>query len=288
MPYPRQDRDHNPNKRPSKPQARPVGATFGRPPVKPQTPRETELPADAPENMIVGRRAIREAIRSGRDIEKLLVARGDLSTSATEIIAKAREANVVVQEVDRARLDAVYENHQGMLAFVSAAQYAEYEDIFALAEARAEDPFLIILDGLTDPHNLGAIIRTAECSGAHGVVIPHRRAVGLTPAAVKAAAGAQEYVKVARVTNLTRVIEDMKKRGLWIYGLATGGEDLFEADLRGPLALVIGSEGEGISQLVLKHCDRQLSIPMAGQIESLNASVSAGVALYAVYRARKG
>ena len=240
-----------------------------------------------PENMLVGRNPIREAIRAGRDIEKLMVARGDLSGSAREIVAKAHEAGIVVQEVDKTRLDALYKNHQGMIAFASAAAYAEMDDIFASAAAKEEDPFVIVLDGITDPHNLGAVIRTAECAGAHGVIVPERRGVGLTPAAVKASAGACEYVPVVRVTNINRTLEDLKARGLWVLGASTDGEDAYAADLTGPVALVIGAEGEGLSELTARKCDRLLSLPMKGHIESLNASVAAGVMMYAVLNARR-
>ncbi|MBO4884834.1 MAG: 23S rRNA (guanosine(2251)-2'-O)-methyltransferase RlmB [Clostridia bacterium] len=240
-----------------------------------------------PENLLAGRNPIREAIKAGRDIEKLMVARGDLSGSAREIVAKAREAGIVVQEVDRARLDAIYQGHQGMIAFVSAAAYAELDDIFEAAAERGEEPFVVVLDGITDPHNLGAIIRTAECAGAHGVVIPERRSVGLTPAAVKASAGACEYMNVVRVTNINRALDTLKDRGLWIVGATMDGEDAFKADLTGPIAIVIGAEGEGIAELTLKKCDLRLSLPMKGHIESLNASVAAGVMMYAVANARR-
>ena len=266
------------------------------PPVRPLPPRtfapsSRPLPApvepELPENLLVGRNPIREAIKAGRDIEKLLVMRGDLSGSAREIVAKAREARIVVQEVDKSRLDAIYPNHQGMLAYVSAANYSSLEDIFTVAAERGEQPFVIVLDGITDPHNLGAIIRTAECVGAHGVIIPERRSAGLTPAAVKAAAGATEYLKIAKVINLNRTLEELKERGLWVIGAAMDGEDAFQADLTGPTALVIGAEGEGISPLVLKKCDRVLSLPMKGHLDSLNASVAAGVMMYAIMNARR-
>ena len=247
---------------------------------------ESVQAADMPENLLVGRNPIREAIKAGRDIEKLLVMRGDLSGSAREIVAKAHEARIVVQEVDKSRLDAIYPNHQGMLAYVSAASYSTMEDVFAVAQERGEDPFVVVLDGITDPHNLGAIIRTAECVGAHGVIVPERRSAGLTPAAVKAAAGATEYVKIVRVINLSRTLEELKERGLWVVGAAMEGESAFGADLTGPTALVIGAEGEGISPLVLKNCDRVLSLPMKGHIDSLNASVAAGVMMYAIMNAR--
>ena len=264
-------------------------------PVRPLPPRTFEssrpapLPPEAelPENLLVGRNPIREALKAGRDIEKLLVMRGDLSGSAREIVAKAREARVVVQEVDKSRLDAIYPNHQGMLAYVSAASYSTLEEVFETAAERGEAPFVIVLDGITDPHNLGAIIRTAECVGAHGVIVPERRSAGLTPAAVKAAAGATEYVKIVKVINLSRTLEELKERGLWVIGAAMDGEDAFQADLTGPCALVIGAEGEGIAPLVLKKCDRVLSLPMKGHLDSLNASVAAGVMMYAIMNARR-
>lgn len=199
---------------------------------------------------------------------------------------KARERHIVVQQVERSRLDAIAPNHQGMLAFVSAHAYQTVEDMLALAESRGEPPFLILLDGLTDPHNLGAIIRSAECAGAHGVILPERRAVGLTPAAVKASAGAVEYLPVARVGNLTRQIDALKERGIWVYGATQQGRRFDKLDLSGPVALVIGSEGEGLSRLVLAHCDLPVALPVRGKIDSLNASVAAGILMYEVVRRR--
>ena len=258
-----------------------------RPYEVPAAPHPAPL-VEEQENLLVGRNPIREAIKAGREIEKLLVQRGELSGSAREIVAKAREARIIVQEVDKARLDAIYPNHQGMVAYASGASYAELDDIFQTASERGEDPFVLVLDGITDPHNLGAIIRTAECVGAHGIVIPERRSVGLTPAAVKASAGACEYMNVVRVTNVNRTLETLKERGLWIVGTTMDGEDALKADLTGPLALVIGAEGEGIAELTLRHCDLKLSLPMKGRIDSLNASVAAGVMMYAVMNARRG
>ena len=223
---------------------------------------------------------IREALKNGRPMEKLMVMKGDLSSAAREIVRMAREAGVVVQEVDKVRLDAVYPHHQGLLAYLSSAGYSEVGDIFALARERNEDPFIICLDGITDPHNLGAIIRSAECAGAHGVIIPERRSAGLNPACVKAAAGALEYMPVARVTNLSRTIEELKEQGVWVYAADMGGENVYAADLSGPAAIVIGAEGEGVSHLVLEKCDKVLSLPMYGRIQSLNASVAAGLMLY--------
>lgn len=238
------------------------------------------------ENLLSGRNPIREALKSGRDIEKLLVARGELSGSAREIVSMARERRIPVQEVDRARLDAITRNHQGMLAFASAYQYSTVEKMLDLAKQRGEAPFLVLLDSVTDPHNLGAIIRTAECAGAHGVIVQERRAVGLTPAAVKASAGAVEYLPVARVTNLANTIEKLKAQNIWVYAADMGGEDYAAVDMSGALALVIGAEGEGVSRRVLDCCDRTVSLPIRGRLDSLNASVAAGVLLYAAMRAR--
>ena len=256
----------------------------------PRPERRDERPMHEEEqmenNLLVGRNPIREALRAGRDIEKLLVARGELIGSAREIVAMAREAKIVVQEVARERLDAMAPNHQGLIAVASAYSYKTVDDMLALAKERGEAPLLVILDGVTDPHNLGAIIRSAECAGAHGVIIPERRAVGLTPAAVKSSAGAVEYLPVAKETNLTRVIERLKKEGIWIYGAAMNGEDYRKVNFSGAAAIVIGSEGEGISRLVSESCDKLVSLPMKGHIDSLNASVAAGILLYAVAGAR--
>ena len=232
---------------------------YGERPMTPPAPQEEEM-----SNLLVGRNPIREALKAGRDMEKLLVAKGELIGSAREIVAMAREQKVIVQEVDRAHLDAMAPGHQGLIAVVSAYAYQTVDD----------------------PHNLGAIIRSAECAGAHGVIIPERRAVGLTPAAVKASAGAVEYLPVAREVNLTRTIERLKKEGIWIYGTAMNGEDYRKVDFSGPKALVIGSEGEGMSRLVGESCDKVVTLPMKGKIESLNASVAAGILLYAMMDAK--
>ncbi len=267
--------------RPERRDARPERPV--RPAPAPMTP-PVEEPMES--NLLVGRNPIREALRAGRDIEKLLVARGELIGSAREIVAMARDAKIIVQEVDRVRLDQMAPNHQGLIAVASAYSYKTVDDMLALAKARGEEPLLVILDGVTDPHNLGAIIRSAECAGAHGVIIPERRAVGLTPAAVKASAGAVEYLPVAREVNLNRVIERLKREGIWIYGTAMNGEDYRRVNFSGPAALVIGSEGEGMSRLVEENCDKIVSLPMKGHIDSLNASVAAGILLYAVAGAR--
>ena len=253
----------------------------------PAPQRVADMPAaEENEGLLVGRNPIREALKSGRRVEKLLVAQGDLSGAARDIIRMAREAGAVVQQVDRSRLDQIYPAHQGMLAYVAAVEYKTIDDMFALACERGEDPFLVLLDGVTDPHNVGAIIRSAECAGAHGVILPERRAAGLGPAAAKAAAGALSYMPIAREKNLNRTIDELKARGVWVIGTAMDGENAMTADLTGPVARVIGSEGEGISRLTLEKCDRTLTLPMKGSIESLNASVAAGVLMYEVLRAR--
>ncbi len=256
-----------------------------------QRPAEDDLPVIEmetvdQENLLVGRNPIREALRAGRPVEKLLVASGDLSGAARDIIKLAKEANVIVQMVDRTRLDQIYPAHQGLLAYVAAVPYSTVEAMLEDAQEKGEDPFLILLDGITDPHNLGAIIRSAECVGAHGVIIPERRAAGLTPTAAKAAAGALNHMKIARVTNINRTIDELKERGVWILGTSMDGQNAFKADLSGPMALVIGSEGDGISKLTLEKCDIKVTLPMKGHIESLNASVAAGVMMYEIARAR--
>lgn len=256
-----------------------------RPPRGPRPPRE---PMELPENMLVGRNPIREALRSGAPVEKLIVADGDLSGAARDIISLAREKNVVVQKVDRSRLDYIYPAHQGMIAYVAQAEYHTIDEMLALAKEKGEDPFLVILDGVTDPHNLGAIIRSADCAGAHGVIIPERRASGLTPTAAKASAGALAYTMVARVPNINRTIDQLKDMGIWTCAAALDGEDAFRADLTGPIAIVIGSEGDGISRLTLEKCDRRITLPMKGHIDSLNASVAAGILLFEVMRGRMG
>ena len=241
----------------------------------------------ANENLLAGRNPIREALRAGRDIEKLMVQRGELTGSAREIVQMAREMHIVVQEVEKVRLDELARNHQGLIAFASAYHYSTVEAMLEEAASKGEDPFLILLDGVTDPHNLGAIIRSAECVGAHGVIVPERRSVGLTTAAVKASAGAVEHMKVARVVNLTRTIEELKARNVWTYALTMDGTDYERVNFKGGVALVVGSEGEGVSRLVLESCDQKVSLPMAGHIDSLNASVAAGIVMYRVLSSRR-
>ena len=236
--------------------------------------------------ILTGRNPIREALKNHRDLEKLLVQKGELSGSAMEIVQKAKEQKVMIQVVEKNRLDEIAPQHQGLIAFASAYEYATVEDILEEAKNRGEAPFILILDGITDPHNLGAIIRTAECCGAHGVIVPQHRSVGLTPAAVKASAGAVEYVKVARVTNLNRTIEDLQKQNIWVYALTMDGTDIGEVDFSGGVALVTGAEGDGVSQLTQTKCDMAVSIPMKGHLDSLNASVAAAIVMYRVMCSR--
>lgn len=247
----------------------------------------TERAESPGEYILTGRNPIREALKNGHDLEKMLVQKGELSGSAREIVQKAKEQRVQIQIVEKSRLDAIAPNHQGLIAFASAYQYSTVDDILQAAEGRGEKPFLIILDGITDPHNLGAIIRTAECAGVHGIIIPQHRSVGLSPAAVKSSAGAVEYVRVARVNNLSRTIEQLQKEGIWFYAVTMNGTDYRDVSFDGGVALVIGAEEDGISRLVLEKCDHTVSLPMTGKIESLNASVAAGIMMYRVFDCRR-
>lgn len=240
------------------------------------------------EDVIAGRNAVNEALRSGRAIDTVWVAKGTHTGSLPALIAICRQKGIPVKETDTRKMDVLARNHQGILAFAACKAYAALEDLFALAEQRGEPPFLILCDGLEDPHNLGAVLRTAEAAGAHGVIIPQRRAVGLTATVYKASAGAAEYVPVARAANLTDTIRELKQRGLWIYGLDMKGDAWCSTALLGPIALVVGAEGRGISRLVKEQCDQLISLPMQGQIQSLNASVACGIVLYEVMRQRRG
>lgn len=239
-------------------------------------------------DIIIGRNPVMEAVRSGRNIDKLLVATGSGGGSVAAIIAKATKKGIVVKEVPQKKLDFLSGggNHQGIAAFVSTHEYCSIEDIFALAEERGEKPFIILCDELEDPHNLGAIIRTAEACAVHGIIIPKRRSVSLNSTVAKSASGALEYMKVAKVTNLISTIDELKSRGVWVYGADMDGNDWCREDFSGPTALVIGSEGKGIGRLVAEHCDVMVSLPMKGKINSLNASVAAGVLMYEVARQR--
>jgi len=238
---------------------------------------------------IEGRNPVIEALKSGRAINKIFIAKGEREGSIKYIMALAKEAGVVVQEVDKAKLDRMSSTHahQGVIAGVAAAEYVELEDILRRAEEKNEHPFIILLDGITDGGNLGSILRTADAVGAHGVVIPKRRAAGLNAAVSKASAGAIEYVPVARVVNMAQTIEALKKKGIWVAGTDTTGEKPFySVDLKGPIALVIGSEGEGMSRLVREKCDFVVSIPMKGRISSLNAAVAGAIVMYEISKQR--
>lgn len=234
-------------------------------------------------DIIIGRNSVSEAIRGGREIDRILVSKGEKNGAVVGILAKAKKLNIPIKEVDTRKLDYTsgHSNHQGIIAFTAVKEYAEVDDIFELAEKRGEKPFIVILDEIEDPHNLGAILRTAECTGVHGVIIPKRRSAGLSYAVSKASAGAVEYVPVARVTNISNTIEQIKKRGVWVYGADMNGTDYTECDFSGAKALVIGNEGKGIGRLVREKCDSIVSLPMKGKIKSLNASVAAGVLMYA-------
>lgn len=241
-------------------------------------------------DVIAGRNPVAEALKSGRAIESVLVARGNRSGAVSVILAQAKEKGIVIKEVDPKKLDYMCGTavHQGIAAVAAVKEYSTVEDILNTAEEKGEPPFIIILDELEDPHNLGAIIRTAECAGAHGVIISQRRSAGLTYSAGKASAGAVEYVHVARVVNIPNTIDKLKKEGVWVYGADMDGQPYTQTDLTGPVAIVIGNEGKGIGQLVAKKCDALISLPMAGKINSLNASVAAGVLAYEAVRQRSG
>ena len=241
------------------------------------------------ENILEGRNALTEALASGRAIDKVFIAEGSTDRALARLAAQAKQTGAVVVETDRRKLDQMSATgtHQGVIAMVAAHSYATLDDILNRAKERGEAPLIVICDELSDPHNLGAIIRTAECAGAHGVVIPKRRSVGLTAIVGKASAGALEYMPVARVTNITNAIKELKERGVWIFGTAAeGATPLYQADLKGAAAIVIGNEGDGMSRLVAESCDLKVSIPMKGRISSLNASAAAAILLYEAVRQR--
>ncbi|MBP7332431.1 MAG: 23S rRNA (guanosine(2251)-2'-O)-methyltransferase RlmB [Firmicutes bacterium] len=241
------------------------------------------------DDIIAGRHPVKEALRSGRPINKIIIAEGVLTGPLQEIFTTARDRKIPVQKVDRRRLEQFSSGatHQGVVAFLAAKEYVEVDDILAGIGA-GEEPFLIILDEISDPHNLGAILRTADAAGAHGVVIPRRRSAPLTPTVAKSSAGAIEYVKVARVANLPQTVEQLKKKGLWIVGAEAGGKELYwEARLDGPLGLVIGGEGKGLGRLVKERCDSLVRLPMSGHVNSLNASVAAALLVFEVLRQRR-
>jgi len=248
-------------------------------------------PAEEIEGQLEGRNALTEALRSGRTVDKVFIAAGETDRGLQRLAAEAKEAGAVVVPVDRRKLDAMSttHSHQGVIALAAAHEYATIDDILEEAASRGQTPLIVICDELSDPHNLGAIMRSAECAGAHGVIIPKRRSVGLTATVAKASAGAIEYMKVARVTNINQAIAELKEKGVWVFGTAAEGSiPMYKADLTGPAAIVIGNEGQGMSPLVRKNCDVIVHIPMKGRISSLNASAAASILLYEAVRQRLG
>ena len=250
-----------------------------------------EFETEARNDLIEGRNAVIEALRAGRTIDKIFIAKGDVDKTLGHIASKARSAGIVVTEADRRKLDAMSQTHahQGVIALCAVKEYSTIEDMLAVAAERGEAPFLVLCDEISDPHNLGAIIRTAECVGAHGVIIPKRRSAGLTAIVGKASAGAAEHMRIARVPNIPSVLKELKDEGVWVYGAAAGGSsELWKTDFSGSCAIVIGSEGDGMGRLVRESCDFIVSIPMAGRINSLNASAAASIIMYEVLRQRRG
>lgn len=240
--------------------------------------------------IIEGRNAVIEALRVGRSIDKIFIAKGETDRTLGHIASKARENGIVVVDADRRKLDmmSVTHSHQGVIALIGVSEYCEISDILKIAEDRDEAPFVIVCDEVSDPRNLGAIIRSAECAGAHGVIIPKRRSAGLTAIVGKASAGAAEHMAIARVANIPAALKELKDKGLWIYGAAAGGQSgLWSTDFTGSMALVIGSEGDGMGRLVRENCDFIVNIPMVGRINSLNASAAASVIMYEVLRQRR-
>ena len=250
--------------------------------------RKDQLTAEA-DGLIEGRNAVIEALRTEASIDKIFIQKGEVDKTLGHIASKARAAGIVVVEADRRKLDGMSRTHahQGVIALAAVREYVSVDDILADAAAKNELPLIVVCDEISDPHNLGAILRTAECAGAHGLIIPKRRSAGLTAIVGKTSAGAVSYLPVARVANLTSVLKDLKKQGVWIFGTAAGAStDLYSADLKGPAAIVIGSEGDGMSRLVAENCDFLVSIPMKGHISSLNASAAAAILLYEAVRRR--
>lgn len=240
-------------------------------------------------NIICGRNPVLEAVRSGREIDRLLIAHGISGGSVTAIIAKCKAKGVLIKEISPQKLDYYCggANHQGVAVMLASQEYSTVDDIMSLADSRNEKPFIIICDGLEDPHNLGAVIRTAEATGVHGVIIPERRSASLNATVAKAACGALEYVPVARVTNIASTIDMLKERGVWVFGADMDGEDYTKTDFDVPCAIVIGNEGKGIGTLTAKKCDKIISLPMLGKINSLNASVASGILMYEAVRKRR-
>lgn len=256
-----------------------------------QRPARSKQPKEGvvvDENFLFGRNSVLEVLKSGRDIEKILVQKGQMEGSIKKIMGDAKQRGIVVQEVEKTKLDEMcnMEKHQGVVAYVSAHKYVEIDEILNDAKSKGEDPFILILENIQDPHNLGAIIRSAHNAGVHGIIISKRRAVGLTSTVSKASAGAIEYTKVAKVSNIAQTIEELKAKGIWVACADMDGEIIYTDNLRGPIGIVIGSEGEGVSKLVKSKCDFVVRIPMYGKVTSLNASVAASILAYEVVRQR--
>ncbi len=255
-------------------------------PPKVESDNASDIHGDYENGAVIGRNAVRELLESDRSVDKLLVQRGERKGSIVVLVAKAIERGIPVIETDKPKLDAIagYAPHQGVIAYAAEKEYSTVEDILAIAEERGEPPMIVICDGVTDPYNLGAIIRCAECCGAHGLIIPKRRAVGLTPLVTKASAGAIEHLAVAKVANIASTVELLKKKGVWTFAAEAGGTDLYSTDFKGACALVLGSEGNGVSQIVKKTCDAVVSIPMYGKVNSFNVSTAAAVLLAEIAR----
>ena len=257
-----------------------------RPPLRRSAPIETEN-----DGVIEGRNAVIEALRAGTAIDKIYIMKGETDSALGHIASAAREKGIVVVDADRRKLDGMSRthSHQGVIALAAVREYASVDDILNAAREKGENPLIVVCDELSDPHNLGAVIRTADAAGAHGVIIPKRRSAGLTAVVAKTSAGAVSHIPVARVPNITALLKELKQEGVWIFGTAMGGStSLYEADLKGPAAIVIGSEGSGMSRLVAQECDFTVSIPMKGDLDSLNASAAAAILLYEAVRQRMG
>ena len=248
---------------------------------KPEAATDTGIHGEYENGAVIGRNAVRELLRSEREVDKLLVQKGERTGSITVLVAQAIERGIPVIETDKNRLDAIadFAPHQGVIAYAAEKEYCTVEDILDLAKEAGVPPLIVICDGITDPYNLGSIIRSAECCGAHGIIIPKRRAVGLTPLVTKASAGAIEHMAVAKVANIASTVEMLKERGVWVYAAEAGGQSLYDTDFKGACAIVMGSEGDGVSPLVRKLCDATVSIPMYGLVNSFNVSTAAAILL---------
>ncbi len=288
--YYKNNKPHHPKKEdnPSAENKKPYKKKFTKKVDKVPTELNQSDVADRDENIVFGRNAVIEILKSGRDIEKILVQAGPNEGSIKKIIGEAKAKAILVQEVEKSKLDELSQNekHQGVVAYAAAHQYSTIDAMLNDAKAKGEDPFIVILDNIQDPHNLGAIIRSAHNAGVHGIIIPKRRAVGLTSTVAKSSAGAIEYMKVAKVSNIAQTIEELKAKGIWVACADMDGEIIYKDNLKGPIGIVIGSEGEGVSRNVKNKCDFVVSVPMYGKVTSLNASVAASLLVYEVVRQR--